>query len=85
MSDTWIKLLVALADAKLEVLGRCSPDESDISRQSCAGGHGMPILVHVRLTRLRLDNRVAIGWQQVGVANEYANIKLKEKVDVLFF
>ena len=77
MSDTWIKLFVALADAKLEVLGRCSPDESNIPIQPCGGAHFIPMLLRVRLTRLWLDNRVAVGWQQVRVSSEYANSRLK--------
>ena len=77
-SDVTLHHVVKVAeDAKLELLVRCSPDESNIPIQPCAGAHGIPILLRVRLTRLWLDNRVAVGWQQVLVSSEYPNSRLK--------
>ena len=68
---------VAAADLDFESLRRCSPDECDISRQSSEGRLGMPVLFHVRLTCLGLDNSVGALLAEVHVASEYANSGLK--------
>ena len=68
---------VAAPNADGEIGRTCSLDERDISRQSSASRLGMPVLFHVRLACLGLDNSVGALLVEVHVASEYANSGLK--------
>ena len=60
---------VAAADPDFESLRRCSPDECDISKQSSGGPLGMPVVVHVPVTVLGLDESVGVGYTEIHVAS----------------
>ena len=65
LADAAVQVAAAYLD--FESLRRCSPDGCDISRQSSGGRLGMPVVVHVRVTVLGLDESVGVGYAEIHV------------------